>query len=353
MNTIFVSSHLPSNIMPEAGQKIVYSHLQQFDLSKVYVFYQYNHFEKFYISPLPTAKHEVVLNLSIPTRLLGLFFFFWFPAQVANRMSLYWIYLLRKYSRDKSVRYHFEYEQSSYFLFFLPKRHTTVVFHDVMSQQYLRKLTQSNTKLIKKLYLYIQHKLIVFFEIKLIPYIDRAVVFSNKDRDLLIDLGFAKEKILVDVPQISSSFFRAVRKDMPDRTIIFWGAMNRAENESAVIWFVDNIMPFVNTRIDDWKFIIVGANPTSRILSLCSDQITVTGFVEDPIPYLESCCLAVAPLQLGAGVKIKMLELQAARVPVVCSSVAAEGIVLTDTTIVADKIDEFASAVVRLLGAAL
>ena len=75
------------------------------------------------------------------------------------------------------------------------------------------------------------------------------------------------------------------------------------------------------------KFYIVGANPTDEVKKLASDNIVVTGFVENPKDIFENMDISVVPLRLGAGVKIKVLESLASGLPVITTDVGAEGII--------------------------
>jgi len=76
----------------------------------------------------------------------------------------------------------------------------------------------------------------------------------------------------------------------------------------------------------------------------------VTGHVPDLTPYFDNCRLSVAPLRFGAGVKVKVLMSMGYGVPVVGSSIAAEGLCLTDgkDVLMADDPNDFCKAVVTL-----
>ena len=116
--------------------------------------------------------------------------------------------------------------------------------------------------------------------------------------------------------------------------------MNRKENEIAVLDFVNNIWPYVDK--ENTKFYIIGANPSKKISDLKDDNIIVTGFVEDPKEYFSIMDLSVVPLTLGAGIKIKVLESLANKIPVITTSVGAEGIKYKNEFIVCDDFSLFA-----------
>jgi glycosyltransferase involved in cell wall biosynthesis len=94
----------------------------------------------------------------------------------------------------------------------------------------------------------------------------------------------------------------------------------------------------------------VGTNPPSQVTDLEGSGINVTGRVPDLAPFFGDARVFVAPLLHGAGIKIKVLESLGHGVPTVVTSLAAEGLHLTDgvDTLIADSPDDFAAAVIRL-----
>jgi glycosyltransferase involved in cell wall biosynthesis len=79
--------------------------------------------------------------------------------------------------------------------------------------------------------------------------------------------------------------------------------------------------------------------------------IQVTGYVEDPTPYLESSALLIVPLRAGGGMRVKILEALARGIPVVSTTIGAEGIDVThgEHLLIADEPAAFAQTVVRVL----
>lgn len=132
----------------------------------------------------------------------------------------------------------------------------------------------------------------------------------------------------------------------------FVGAMDVAHNEAAVMYFYESVLPLVRKHIPDIEFLIIGANPTPRVEKLgCDPAVTVTGRVVDVYEYILSCDVMVAPLTFGSGIKIKVIESMACGVPVVATSIAAEGIGAENGIhmIIADIPEDFCSAIVSLI----
>ena len=87
-----------------------------------------------------------------------------------------------------------------------------------------------------------------------------------------------------------------------------------------------------------------------RIASLASPSVCPVGFVADTTPLFDACRVFVAPLRYGAGMKGKIGHSMSHGLPVVTTTVGAEGLALTDgvDVLLADSADAFAEAVVRL-----
>jgi O-antigen biosynthesis protein len=106
----------------------------------------------------------------------------------------------------------------------------------------------------------------------------------------------------------------------------------------------------VRRSLPDVTVTIVGHAPPKEVQALASANVTVTGWVPHVEPYLASHCISIAPLRFGAGLKGKIVEAMGAGLPVVTTSVGAEGMELVHgrTALIADSPEMFAASVVRL-----
>lgn len=161
-------------------------------------------------------------------------------------------------------------------------------------------------------------------ELTLLEQVDLIVTNNRKDTDLLKENGIGEEKIFTSVPYFDDYGQIVRHPDEQDRTILFYGAMSRAENFESTIWFIEKVMPLLAQ--EKVRFIIAGANPPERLRHYQSDRVEVTGYVQDIAPYLSSCLCMALPLLRGAGIKIKVLEGMSAGVPVLTNEVGIEGI---------------------------
>jgi glycosyltransferase involved in cell wall biosynthesis len=103
--------------------------------------------------------------------------------------------------------------------------------------------------------------------------------------------------------------------------------MSRPENYLAALSFIRRCWPELHREFPGLWFYIVGSRPHECIKEYHGrDNIVVTGFVEDPYGYLNGALMTVAPITLGAGIKVKVLESLMVGTPVVAFPAGAEGI---------------------------
>jgi len=135
--------------------------------------------------------------------------------------------------------------------------------------------------------------------------------------------------------------------------LLFLGYFPHAPNPDGLLWFAREIWPIIHGATPDAKLTVVGSNPPDEVRDLAGiDGVDVVGYVPDVAPYLDRAALMVAPLRFGAGVKTKVVEAMASGLPVVTTSVGAQGLEVTpgEHLMLADEPGAFARAVVELLG---
>lgn len=145
------------------------------------------------------------------------------------------------------------------------------------------------------------------------------------------------------------------QRDVPPfqerRHLLFVGGFNHKPNYDGVKWFLNSIWPFIKEREPDLLFYVVGSNPPENIRALNSDRIIVTGHVSDEKleEYYRRARIVIVPLRFGAGVKGKVVEAIRYRIPVVTTSVGAEGLENIDAVVkIADREQDFAQATLDL-----
>lgn len=146
-------------------------------------------------------------------------------------------------------------------------------------------------------------------------------------------------------------FAPAETRPDPD-TICFVGRMDYFPNQLGVLKFCREILPGLRSVRPNLKFLIVGAEPSTKIRRLEQQPgVRVTGTVPDVRPYVQRAVLTVAPLSIARGTQNKVLESMAQGVPVVCSPEVAQGVdaVAGEHLLVANSAREYGAAILKLL----
>ena len=137
-----------------------------------------------------------------------------------------------------------------------------------------------------------------------------------------------------------------------DEAIVFSGNMEYHPNFTAVRFFRQKIWPQLRERWPRLVWRLVGSNPAAiRRFTEGDSRIEVAGSIPDAVSELARSRVAVVPLLSGSGTRLKILEAWAAGLPVVSTTLGAEGLPVRDgeTVLLADNAEAFAGAVTRLL----
>jgi glycosyltransferase involved in cell wall biosynthesis len=184
-------------------------------------------------------------------------------------------------------------------------------------------------------------------EHQLIEQADETWVVSPVEQRLLQekwpDKSIQLVSNIVDIPGSKTPF--GLRRDY-----LFIGGFQHRPNIDAVLFFLQKIYPLVSDRLPEAKFYVIGQKPPPEIVALATERVILAGLQRDVHPFFDSVRLSVAPLRFGAGVKGKINQSMALGVPVVATSVAAEGMELQDheDVLLADKPEDFAQALIKL-----
>lgn len=121
-------------------------------------------------------------------------------------------------------------------------------------------------------------------------------------------------------------------------------------NVDALRYFIADLLPLLRRQFPAITLTVVGEVSRHELSDLDLNQVIFTGYVEDLRPLFEEALVYIAPLRFGAGIKGKILEAINYGVPVVTTSIGAEGIGLSDgeNVFIADSADGFVEAVARL-----
>lgn len=192
------------------------------------------------------------------------------------------------------------------------------------------------------------------YELRTLPHLDRVQVCSRENRDYL--LSFLPSLAgRVDEGQragIDTRLYRFRPDGREPDTMLFLGSFRHLPNQTALQWFVREVLPRVLAARPSARLIVVGSDPPPRYgLSGPMEAIELLGRVEDVREPLSRYAVFVCPILSGSGVRVKLLEAFASGIPVVSTRLGAEGLARSDGELcaLADDAETFARRVVEIL----
>lgn len=352
----FLSPYLPSETAAQAGQRIAFSHLAALARR-----FQVALFTCGRPSELQTTNghlHEMcsevhVYRVSNWTRLRGLVAHPALPLLVASRAAIPISSSLATLRRSgERLLFWVEWLQMAYHIPHIRPalERSVVVCHDIPTQLFRRRAAQSRGAM--RFAWRMESRRVHRWQAAVLQRIDTVVVLNEKDAALVRPFRAMDARVLY--PEATLTPAASARTGLSTRpTMVFLGAMDRRENEGAVLWFSREIFPIIRRAVPSARFIVVGAHPSRsvRALQARGSGIEVTGYCADPHVHFARAWCMVAPLTEGAGITVKVVEGLANGLPVVATPVAAEGIPAgsEEGLIIRSGDEQFARACVSLL----
>jgi polysaccharide biosynthesis protein PslH len=178
----------------------------------------------------------------------------------------------------------------------------------------------------------------------------QAVTVASEREEMLVRQNFPHVKDVFLFPNcINMDEYRQVQVEPRSNTLIFTGSFRYRANYEAMQWFVIKVFPLVLEKIPDAELIVTG-DPAGLSLPIMKN-VTLAGHVDDIKSQIAASTLALAPLWIGGGTRLKILEAMAIGTPVVATTKGAEGLdaVSGEHLLIADDPMQFSEHVLRLL----
>jgi glycosyltransferase involved in cell wall biosynthesis len=188
------------------------------------------------------------------------------------------------------------------------------------------------------------------YERRILKQVNAVVSFTNRDTQAAQRLAPGLCTVTIPLGTDLSSAPLAPMGGSPP-SILFVGSLRHAPNVDAALRLAGNIVPALGNEHPDLVLHIVGPDAPPALRQMADNRVHVTGEVPDVTPYLEAASIVVAPLRMGGGMRVKVLEALAAGKAVIASRRAVEGLSVTDGkhVILAESDEEFCRAADWLL----
>jgi polysaccharide biosynthesis protein PslH len=228
----------------------------------------------------------------------------------------------------------------------LPKFLST---HNVESMQWQR-FSQVQTNPFRKAAIHLEWLKMRAFEHQMVGQFDHVAVVSAADAQIMKS-WFDAQSVEVIPNGVDSKHYDRADGRHDGHVLVYCASMDSFVNQDAAMYFAKNIFPMIRSKMPQARFLIVGRGPPASIRKLADTNITVSGSVEDVRPLLATASISIVPLRIAGGSRLKILEAFAAGIPVVSTSIGAEGLDVDADThlLIADDESAFASHCLRLL----
>lgn len=182
---------------------------------------------------------------------------------------------------------------------------------------------------------------------------DQVHVMSERDAEYLLRAApDLRDKVVVIPNGVDTRSYQPGLPFDERRGLLFVGSFPHLPNLDGIDYFLDRIWDRVLDLVPDATLTIAGARPPERLLALDGQRgLNVVGEVDDLGPLYAGHAALVVPLRAGSGTRLKILEAWASGLPVVSTSIGAEGLVHSagEELLVADDPAEFAARAADLL----
>jgi glycosyltransferase involved in cell wall biosynthesis len=148
-------------------------------------------------------------------------------------------------------------------------------------------------------------------------------------------------------------YFRPPAASAAMGDLMFSGSMDWLPNVDAMEFFLAEVLPLIRAERPGTTVTIAGRSPDPRVMKAAQglEGVSVTGSVPDMRPYMWGAKASIVPIRIGGGTRLKIYECMAAGLPIVSTTVGAEGLAYTngEDILIADSPADFAAACLRLL----
>lgn len=219
----------------------------------------------------------------------------------------------------------------------------TIDYMDALSKGLERR--SETAKGLKKLIFQMEFKRLIDYENSVFEYFENHTIISEQDRKYIFHKH--KDQITIVPNGVDTKFFK-IESTEKRADLVFTGNMSYPPNITASKYIVNEVLPLLK---EDTKIILAGANPSKEVLSLKSDKVEVTGWVDDIRMSYTAAKVFVAPMFIGTGLQNKLLEAMAIGVPCVTTTLAnnALGAQENKEILIANDAESFRDRIMELI----
>ncbi len=185
-------------------------------------------------------------------------------------------------------------------------------------------------------------------------FFDHHTIISQQDQQLF----YHPKRSLIDVVPngVDTQFFNAESDDLKgfskrEGSLLFTGNMSYPPNVDCAKFLVREVLPLVQKRFPSTTLMLAGANPHQQVKELASENVQVSGWIDDIRSAYAQAEIFVAPMRIGTGLQNKLLEAMSMELPSITSTLAnnALGAQNDQEILIANSAQEVSEQIIRLM----
>ena len=214
-------------------------------------------------------------------------------------------------------------------------------------ERYAEELSSFNPK---KYYVLQQATVLKKAEAKIINDVEVNFAITQPDKERALSLAPSANAVVASAGVNPEEWKPDDSIEKNPMEIILATTYHWIHNVNGLRWFLSEVFPIVQNEIPDVQLTLIGKEAPDWLLNYKTKGLSVLGYVDKVQPYYNKASVNIAPLFVGGGIRIKILEAMAMELPVVATSLAAEGIKKTESGLfIADNKEDFAKSIIHLI----
>lgn len=229
----------------------------------------------------------------------------------------------------------------------------TLLFQHNVEAEIWRRHTEIAQSAARRAYFGMQWRRMKRFEAQECQRFEQVVAVSEADARTMAQRYGIEDCAWVPTGVDVEYFRSSPERDRAPHRMVFTGALDWMPNEDAILFFATSILPVVRQSIGNAELVVVGRNPPERLRALAASTpgLILVGEVPDVRPHMDAASIFVVPMRIGGGTRLKIYEAMAMELPVVSTTVGAEGLPVThgEHVLLEDDPGAFATALIGLM----
>jgi polysaccharide biosynthesis protein PslH len=215
----------------------------------------------------------------------------------------------------------------------------------------MKRYSDAQKNFFLKQYSRMQYKKFITYEPEICRKFDCCVMITEQDRKYLLELDPEIQTEVIPAG-VDSKLLERTPVPVQEKTLFHLGSLKWLPNFDSLTWFLSDIFPGVVKEVPDVKLYIYSEGTNDfRVNEKLTGNVVIKGWVEDIFSEIADKDLAVVPLRIGGGMRVKLVELMALGKNILSTSVGKEGLDITEGVHmqVADTAEEFRKSIVEHL----